>query len=127
MTAFFMSAKSRTMPPLWSPSITTSTWYVWPCCRPHFSWPGRWWAASMYSVMPSFTRRPRPRRYMAFASERGDGQDDERRPTPFLEPVLLPPGNDEHVALSDRRLPSAREEHAVARGDEHLVLPVVAM
>src|SRR3989442_15508027 len=64
---------------------------------------------------------------MGFASQRCPCKDHERRATALLEPVLLPPPDDEDVPRLQSRLPAPEGQCPAPRRDEDLVLPVVPM
>src|SRR2546427_6348374 len=65
---------------------------------------------------------------MGFATSQGRSREqDDRLIPPLLEPVLLPPADDEDVPRLQRDSLVARDEDAAARGHVYLVLPVVAV
>src|SRR3990170_6246405 len=111
-TAFFRSAKSMIMPPRWSPSTDTSTWYVCPCRLPHFGCPGRWCAQSMYSVIP--TRIGVPLRAAAIKAflQRCHDEEPERLLPGLHEPVVFARPDEDNVPRGERDLPLHRLDPA---------------
>src|SRR3989442_1485869 len=130
-SAFLMSAKSSSIPPLCSPSMKTSIWYVCPWRDPHRSWPGRGCAQSMYSVIPSFISADegpgRHKAWPAAASNRRDGHELQRFPPALEKLMLLVRLDEQDDAGAEREFLPVQDCDAATLGHDELMVPFVAV